>query len=257
MFSAPYESIAAKYVIKTHYIMRVIGVHPETQTVDLVQIVPEYTNAPIGDLVVTNDFGMDIIATTTAPDVLQGIPIVQLRWGKFSIQAMPQIGDTGYIEVFTNDIQAWIREGEGSLPWTDKHFLKQSCVFVPFVADMTNVTPDYPDDGNTMLIKSDNAEIVLTDDGTTSDVKIKAKTVTMETEDGVNITGDVNITGGISVSDDIDVEGKMKVEGKITANGDVDFKVNESTTVSLSSHVHTSAASGSPTSGPTVAPTTP
>lgn len=78
--------------------MRVTGVHPETQTVDLVQIVPEYTNAPIGDLIVTNDYGMDIIATTMAPDVLQGIPIVQLRWGKFSIQAMPQIGDTGYIE---------------------------------------------------------------------------------------------------------------------------------------------------------------
>lgn len=210
MARLPNATIAAKYVIKTHYIMRVIEFHPETQTVDLIQDVFEMTNSPFGSLVYKNEFGNTVACLPKELDILYGVPVKQLRWGQFEIQACPVEGDTGYIEVFVDDIQDWIKNGSRSIPWSQAKFVKKNCVFVPFVPNRKNASTTYPADNTQLVIRSKNASITLVDDGTTSSVKIGAQTMEVKTENGVSITGNVT------------------VEGEVTANG-----------IPLSAHTHT------------------
>lgn len=237
MFGYPEESIKAMYLIKTHYIMRVIEFHPEDQTVDLIQDVYEYCNTLAGDMVVENELGYNVTVGLQKPTVLWGIPVKQLRWGQFSIQACPQPGDTGYIEVFTNDITSWVQNGGENIPGSDRHFAKESCVFVPFVANKTNSTPDYVNNENTLVIKSANASITLTDDGSTSNVAIVSKTMTVTTEDGVSITGDVSVEGKINATDEI--------------KSDTDVKIGS---LGLGTHIHTAPSGGGSTTGPSSPP---
>lgn len=199
----PDEAIAAMYLIKTHNVVRVIKFYPEDQTVDVIQDTFEFTNTPIGDLTIKNEFGQEVTAALLEPPILYGIPVKQLRWGQFSIQACPKEGDTGYIEIFTNDITDWIENGGISIPKSDRHFAKDSCVFVPFVANKTNSTPDYVNNENTLVIKSANASITLTDNGTTSDVAIVSKTMTVTAENGVSITGNVDVKGTLTATEDV------------------------------------------------------
>lgn len=210
MFSIPDEAIAAKYVIKTHYIMRVLAFHPETQTVDLIQDVFEFANTPMGTHMIENEFGNVVTVAIKKPDILYGIPVKQLRWGQFEIQACPVEGDTGYIEVFTNDIQDWVENGSRSVPWSDSHFMKKCCVFVPFIPNKKNASTTYPADNTRLVIRSKNASITITDDGERSSISLGAQTVEVSAPEGVNITGNMN------------------VEGEVTANG-----------VPLSAHTHT------------------
>lgn len=199
----PDEAIAAMYLIKTHNIVRVIKFYPEDQTVDVIQDTFDYTNTPLGDIVVKNEFGQEVTAALLEPPILYGIPVKQLRWGQFSIQACPKEGDTGYIEIFTNDITDWIENGGISIPKSDRHFAKESCVFVPFVANKTNATPDYVNNENTLVIKSATASITLTDNGETSDVSIIAKTMTVTAEDGTTINGDVTVNGTVHATTNV------------------------------------------------------
>lgn len=240
MFTVPRAALASKYVIKTHYIMRVLAFYPETQTVDLIQDVFEYSNTPFGDMTVNNEFGNTVTVTLNNLDILQGVPVKQLRWGQFEIQCCPAVGDTGYIEVFTNDIQRWIEEGGPSIPWSDSHFLKQNCVFVPFIPNFKNAATDYPanEDGtadNTRLkIKSANASITITDkpadnpEEAVVDITTTAKTVNINAENGIALNGDVNVTGSITTIGSITADGDI-----VSTNGDV--KAGD---ISLKSHVH-------------------
>lgn len=210
MIGLPDEAIASKYIIKTHYVVRVLAFYPEDQTVDVIQDTFEFTNTPMGDITVMNEFGQEITVRLLEPSIIYGVPVQQLRWGQFEIQACPQEGDTGYIEVFTNDISSWKEEGGIAIPWSDRHFVKESCVFVPFIANKKNASTDYVSDGNSLIIKSATASITLTDNGETSDVKIVAKTMTVEAEDGVSITGDVSVTGAINATQDIKSDTDVK-----------------------------------------------
>ena len=219
-------AIAAKYLIKTNYIFKVVQFHPETQTVDVIQDVLEYCNEPNGNIVINNEFGVDVTAGLLEPDYFVDVPVLQLRWGQFAVQCCPQEGDTGVLMVFTNDIHNWKKDGGFSIPNTDNHFMKSSCVFVPFIPNNVSCASNYPLDNTSLVIRSPNASITLTDNGTTSDVKISANTITMETQNGTNITGDVNVTGTVTATE--------VVAGNIP----------------YTTHVHESAAPGSPTSGP-------
>lgn len=239
MFPVQQAALASKYVIKTHYIMRVIEFYPETQTVDLIQDVFEYTNAPFGDMTVNNEFGNTVTVTLNNLDVLRGVPVKQLRWGQFEIQCCPKKDDTGYIEVFTNDIQRWVEEGGPSIPWSDDHFIKQNCVFVPFMPNHKNASTDYiaNEDGtvdNTRLrIKSANASFTITDkpaenpEDAVVDITTTAKTVNINAENGISLNGDVNVTGNITAS------------GVIKASGDIVAGAGTSGEVSLQGHTHT------------------
>lgn len=245
MFPVPTNALTSRYIIKTHYIMKVLAFYPETQTVDLIQDVFEFSNTPYGDMTVNNEFGNTVTVTVNNLDVLQGVPVKQLRWGQFEIQACPAVGDTGYIEVFTNDIQRWIEEGGPKIPWSDSHFVKKNCVFVPFIPNNVNASQDYPanEDGtadNTRLvIKSTNASITITDkpveEGSTEepvvDITTTAKTVNINAENGIALSGDVNLTGNLTTTGTITADGNIEsTNGDIVASG-----------ISLMNHTHTLA----------------
>lgn len=232
MLALPDEALASKYVIKTHYVVHVLKFYPESQTVDVIQDTFEFSNTPLGDMTIKNEFGQTVTVGLLEPSIIYGVPVQQLRWGQFSIQAAPKSGDTGYIEVFTNDITSWKREGGIAIPWSDRHFVKESCVFVPFVANDTNATEDYVSDENTLVIKSKNASITLTDDGETSGVSITANTMTVTAEDGVSITGDVSIDGDVSCTKTITAETDVVGGG-----------------VSLKNHKHPFTYSAGPSAG--------
>ena len=105
--------------------------------------------------------------------------------------------------MFTNDTRDWVINGSESIPWSDDHFLKHCCVFVPFIPNHKNAAENYPADNTQLVIRSKNASITITDDGTTSSVKIGAKTMEISAEEGVSITGDVNVTGNVTASEDV------------------------------------------------------
>lgn len=271
MIETPKEAIAAKYLIKTHYIMRVVAFYPDTQTVDLVQDTFEFTPVPASNLAIVNDFGERVAVALCIPDRISGVPVKQLRWGQFEIQCCPKEGDTGYIEVFTNDIRDWVETGSMSVPWSDTHFLKQSCVFVPFVPNKTNAATDYPADNSQLVIKSANASIVITDkpaeegseEDQVIDITTTAQTLNINAEKGITVTGDINITGNIDVKGDITIDGNISTSGDIDAGGEiksdktVEGKIDvKGGGVSLKNHTHMFTYSPGP-SQPITVPTNP
>ena len=223
-------AIAAKYLIKTNYIFKVVQYHPETQTVDVIQDVLEYCNEPNGNIIINNEFGIDVTAGLLEPDYLTDVPVLQLRWGQFAIQCCPKEGDTGVLMVFTNDIHNWKKDGGFSIPNTDNHFMKSSCVFVPFIPNNVNCAQDYPQDNGSLVIKSTNAKITLTDDGTNSSIVAEAKTMEVKASNGVSITGDVAVAGKITATKNIE-----------SSSGDV-----KAGSVSLKQHTHPAGTLAAP-----------
>lgn len=217
----------SKYLIKTHYIVRVMEVHPETQTVDVIQDNLEYITDDNGKFIIENVLGMDTRASVAEPFCLFGVPIQQLRWGQFHIQCLPKKDDTGYIEVFVDDDTNWQANGGPSVPPNGTKFDIRSCVFVPFLVNKKNADPEYPTDNSQLVIKSANSKIVITDDGTSSSVEVLSNTVSVEAQDGISLTGDVAIDGKLSVTD------KIESDSDITASGDV-----KAGNISLTNHTH-------------------
>ena len=249
----PDESIMAMYLIKTHYIMKVVAYHPETQTVDLIQDVYEFTNAYEGQFVRRNEFGESIVVSLKNLDILKGIPVKQERWGKWHLQCCPAVGDTGYIEVMTNDIQDWVENGSRSIPWSAQHFNKKSCVFVPFVPNKQNCDPQYPATNESFVIKSDKInltmttpdegkeKVVLTMTGITltidaegkvtldapdAAVSANCKTVEAKASDSVKIdtpqttiTGKLNVDGDVTMGSKLDVTGNATLAANLTVEG--------------------------------------
>lgn len=218
-------AIAAKYLIKTNYICRVMAFHPETQTVDLVQDVLEFCNTPDGEFTINNEFGIDVSAGLVKPDVLLDIPVLQLRWGQFEIQCCPKEGDTGVLAVFVNDIHDWAENDGPSIPNTDNHFMKTSSVFIPFIPSKKSCAQDYPTDNNSLVIKSASAKIVLTDDGTNTNVTVEAKSMNFKAENGFSFEGDVAVTGKVTATKNIESDGDVKAG-----------------TVSLKQHTHSGSS---------------
>lgn len=249
----PDESIVSMYLIKTHYIMKVLAYHPETQTVDLIQDVYEFTNTYDGQIVRNNEFGETIVVALKDLDILYGIPVKQERWGKWHLQCCPAVGDTGYIEVMTNDIQDWVENGSRSIPWSADHFKKKSCVFVPFVPNKTNCDPQYPATNDSFVIKSDKInltmttpdegkeKVVLTMTGITLTIDAEGK-VTLDAPDAAvsancktveakasgsvkidtpetTITGKLNVDGDVTMGSKLDVTGDATLAANLTVEG--------------------------------------
>jgi len=115
----------------------------------------------------------------------------------------------------------------------------------PAPADSEGVDRTVYADGTT--VEYDHAANRLTVDAGTASVVIRCNTATVEAAESVRIdtpeatfTGDVKVTGEATFSADV------KVSGEVRANGEV-----YSGSIALTTHKHTSAASGSPTSPPT------
>ena len=230
----PEETLLAKYVIKTHFIMKVIDVHPETQTVDVVEDVYRFVNSPIPYTTVVNELGNAVDVGLSKKRVLLNIPVKQERWGQFKIQCNPAVGDTGYIEIMTNDIRDWMLNGSDSVPWSDDHFDERSCVFVPFVQNATNKQEDYPADNTQLVIKSDHLSITLTDqpdqEAGSQDEPVR----------NISVIGDVNVTGNVDIDGNITTTGNIESQGTIKAKGNVESTDGDikAGSVSLKNHTH-------------------
>ena len=247
----PDESIYAMYLVKTHYIVKVVAFHPETQTVDLIQDVYEFGNTYVGQFVRRNEFGEDIVVGLKEPDVLYGIPVKQERWGKWHLQCCPAVGDTGYIEVMTNDIQDWVENGSLSIPWSDDHFLKKSCVFVPFVPNKTNCDPEYPANNDSFVIKSDKINLTMTSPTSEEGEESSAKEKVVLTMTGITLT--IDAEGKITLdapdaavsancktveakaSDSVKIDTpQTTITGKLNIDGDATFGANITATGTVS-----------------------
>ncbi len=218
------ETILAKYVIKTHYIVKVVAVHPEDQTVDVVEDVYRYVNSPVPFTTVINELGNPVDVGLSKKMKLLNIPVKQERWGQFAIQCNPAVGDTGYIEIMTNDIRDWMLNGSDSVPWSDDHFDERSCVFVPFVPNLTNKAETYPADNSQLIIKSNNLSITFTD---------KPAEQGQEAIKNISVVGDVVMTGKLNITGDVTITGKLHTSGDIESDSDV-----KAGTVSLKEHTH-------------------
>ena len=221
--------------------MKVVAVHPETQTVDIVEDVYRFVNSATPFTKVFNEVGNAVDVALAKKRKLLNIPVKQERWGQFKIQCNPAVGDTGYIEIMTNDIRDWMLNGSDSVPWTDDHFDERSCVFVPFVQNATNKQEDYPADNTQLVIKSDHLSITMTDqpdpeqesqDDPVRNISIVGDVVITGK---VDITGDVNITGKLTASSDIESTG-----GKVKAKDNVESESGDikAGSVSLKNHTH-------------------
>lgn len=256
----PDASIAAKYLINTHMMVKVVEFHPETQTVDVVQEVYDYINTTSGQYVVQNEFGEDVVAGIKVLDVLYDIPVKQMRYGQFQIQVCPKPGDTGYLEIFTEDLQNWVDNGGPCLANSAIRFMRKSSVFVPFVPNKTNCAEDYPLTNESFVIKSEHTTISITDpeeeegeeqygesidismrngvsvkisaDGS---VSINCQNTTITATDSVTIdTPSTKITGTLDVDGAVTTGSTLTTGGDITSGGDV----TTSGGISLDNHTH-------------------
>lgn len=242
----PDEALLAKYAIKTHYIVKVVAVHPETQTVDVVEDVFRYTNSMIPFTTVINELGNAVNVALAKRLTLRNIPVKQERWGQFVIQCNPAVGDTGYIEIMTNDIRDWLVNGSESVPLSDDHFDERSCVFVPFVQNATNKQENYPEDNTQLVIKSDHLSITMTDqpdpEQGSQDEPVR----------NISVVGDIVVTGKIDITGDVNITGKLTTSGDIEST-DGDIKADN---VTLKTHTHTIPAGGIVTTGSATTQTT-
>lgn len=252
----PKEAIAAKYLIKTHYIFKVLAFHPETQSVDIVQDVLEFVSNPESDNVVINEFGIPVPVSAKMPEVIYNVPVKQERWGQFEIQCCPKEGDTGYIEVFTNDINSWIKQGGINIPTTDNHFDITSCVFVPFIPNEVNCSKDYPADNTRLVIKSTNAKIEIVDGEDEVSITTTAKNININAEEGIQVAGNINVEGDISVTGAVSVDGTITATQNIKSSTDVVVETAPGTGVSLLKHTHNCTAPGTPSGAPIPMPIT-
>ena len=242
----PDESIAAKYLINTHMMVRVIAFHPETQTVDVVQEVYDYVNTTEGDFVVQNEFGIDVTANVKVLDILYDIPVKQERYGQFSIRCCPKEGDTGYLEIFTEDLQDWFKNGGPSVPWAALRFLRKNSVFVPFVPNNKNCATDYPTTNESLVVKSNRVTMTI------SDPEQGNESVSLSMSNGVSLTisadGNIIVNGtnatinasSTTINGSLQVNGEVTTSSTITSGGDINSggDVITSSGISLDNHTH-------------------
>lgn len=279
MMIFPDASIASKYLINTHMMVRVVAFHPEAQTVDVVQEVYDYVNTTEGDFVVQNEFGMDVPANVKELDMLYDIPVKQERYGQFSVRCCPKEGDTGYLEIFTEDLQDWFKNGGPSVPWAALRFLRKNSVFVPFVPNNKSAATDYPTTNDSFVVKSNRVTITVNDpDGEAESVNITMSngvTLTLSADGSINatcktatikaetsatidtpettITGNTTINGTLQVDKEVTTSSTIESGGDITSGGDV----ISSTGKTLDTHVHSFpySAGSTPATGTTNPPT--
>ena len=259
---APDAAVAAKYLINTHMMVKVLEFHPETQTVDVIQEVYDYVNTTDGSFVVLNEFGVEVPANVKQLDVLYDIPVKQERFGQFSIRCCPKPGDTGYLEIFTEDIQDWVENGGPSVPWATLRFMRKNSVFVPFVPNKTNCATDYPTTNGSLVVKSNRITLTLTDpeDGQS------AESVSLSMSNGVLLT--VSADGSVTVAcdsvgitaDQTTIHGKLHVDGEVTTGSTIaaggDVTTGKGTSLDNHTHLIKQVFGVTPATPTTVATTT-
>jgi hypothetical protein len=154
--------------------------------------------------------------------VLIHVPICFPKAGGFLL-TLPIKKDDEVLVVFSSRcIDSWWQLGGVQRPMELRMHDLSDGFCIPGPCSVPNIIPNVSSTGAQLRNKAGTTYVELSDDG-----KIKL----------------------VSPSE-IDVTGNLKVAGAITATGDVQGHFGTIAPISLTGHTHTSAAPGSPTSGP-------
>lgn len=162
---------------------------------------------------------------TTPHGTIYGLPVFRLQGGSWGVIADPQADDIGIMACAMRDISAVVKTKEVSNPGSKRTYSPSDGIYIGSLlcAELTQYV-QFSETGIKVLDKNGN---------------------TIETtSDGVLITP----ASGKPVT----VDGDLVVSGEVSADGEVTAKAAvPAVAVKLSTHVHTSAAPGNPTTPPT------
>ena len=162
---------------------------------------------------------------------IQSVKVLQIGGGGFLISFPLAAGDLGWIKASDRDLSLFRQNFSEAPPNTKRMHSFEDALFIPDV--MKDYSIDGADtDGMVIQYKDSSVKIVLKN----NEVVVKAPSISFE--------GDLSVAGAI------DATGDITSEGTVTGEIDVVAKIAP-VTVALSTHVHTSAAPGVPTSQPT------
>ena len=166
--------------------------------------------------------GVDNSLTSRAN--LASVPVFQMGAGGYVILTKPKKGDLAWIKACDRDISLFLQSYSESKPNTlRKHDFADSVLFPDA---MRGYTAD-ENDGLSIQNLAGTVKIALQ-------------------------SNKVVITGASEFNGDVQINGAISSTGAITSDGEVVAgNAVPATSVSLSTHTHTSAAPGSPTSPPT------
>ena len=150
---------------------------------------------------------------------------------------------TGWLFIETkNGFYQMPAVGDQIVCWMDEDF--QTGIVMGAVANT------YPyNDADTLGLKFPGIEIKINKQSGETKIKLTGK-ASLELEE-LSITGDLKLTGDAKITGDFALTGDASVTGKVDATGIIKSLVDvQSATSKLNTHVHTSAAPGSPTTPP-------
>lgn len=222
----------ARLLVLTHFPYRVVNIYSDGQYVDLESCLLEYQYDKTSSLKLVNSFGNVIPVHTTQKSIIRKVPVKQFKFGHFSIQARPVIGDEGYIEVFYDDTSRWQQQGGTVAPGAFNVTDINNCVFVPSLINQKTKDVNYAPEGE-FVIKSTNTSIIL------KDAQDGSGTPSIE----INSSGNVNVNSQqTTITGDAKIEGNLEVIGNITG-----ATIKETTTnVNLGTHIHDATMPGAP-----------
>lgn len=156
----------------------------------------------------------------TPHGVVHGLPYLRIQAGTWAIVVDPRIDDIGLVVVSDRDISAVKTTKQEANPGSRRRFDLADGVYI---GGILNAKPT-----SFIELKEDGSFKISASDGK----------VLESSEDGFTLTGNLTVVGD------------LEVEGNVTATEEVTAKEGASS-VGLSTHRHTSAAAGNPTSPPT------
>lgn len=154
------------------------------------------------------------------------VPVFTLGAGGFLLSFPVKPGDLGWIKASDRDISLFMQGLTEEWPNTTRLHSFQDGMFFPDRLKQWTLNADDAD--RVVLQSEDGATRIAVGVGT---VDITAATTT--------IHGTLHVTGSVQIDGNTHADGTIAADGEITGNG-----------VQLSTHRHTSAAPGSPTSTP-------
>jgi hypothetical protein len=160
------------------------------------------------------DTGEYVMVDDYEAPIIADCPIVMMINSNARITMPIEIGDTGLLVISEKDITNW-KDNQGTQLSSLRRFNLNDGFFIPFI---NQTISNYLTNAIEIDYKGNKIKI---------------------TNSLIEIIGDAKITGDLEITGDLKVDGKATITGEATISG-----------IAFSTHVHTSAAPGSPTSPP-------
>lgn len=162
---------------------------------------------------------------------IQSVPVLQLGGGGFLISFPLVAGDLGWIKASDRDLSLFRQNFSEAAPNTKRMHSFEDAIFIPDIMKDYSIAGE-DSSGLVIQYKDNTVKIVVK----SNEVVIKAPTISLQ--------GDLDVAGSVTASGDVTSEGTVTGEAQVVAGV-------APNTVSLTTHVHTSASPGVPTSAPT------